>query len=61
MDSLNRLAALAGIEDGWWDFFGTWRVVPPDTKHAFLAAMGIPSDSEQTGSPPSPVWKTRPG
>ncbi|MEA4836453.1 MAG: 4-alpha-glucanotransferase [Anaeromusa sp.] len=45
-DSLNRLAALAGIEEGWWDFFGAWRVVPPDTKHAFLAAMGIPADSE---------------
>ena len=41
IDHLDRLAALAGIEDGWWDFFGTWRVVPAETKRAFLAAMGL--------------------
>jgi 4-alpha-glucanotransferase len=39
--ALDRLAQLAGIEDGWWDFFGTWRVVPAETKLAFLEAMGF--------------------
>jgi len=47
-DALNRLAALAGIEEGWWDFFGEYRVVPPETKTTFLAAMGfaVGSDAE---------------
>ncbi len=45
-DALDRLARLAGIEDGWWDFFGEWRVVPPETKRVFLAAMGLPADSD---------------
>ena len=40
-EALDRLAQLAGIEDGWWDFFGTWRVVPSETKRAFLQAMGF--------------------
>jgi len=40
-DALNRLASLAGIEDGWWDFFGQYRLVPADTKRAFLSAMGF--------------------
>lgn len=40
---LDRLAEAAGIESGWWDFFGTFRKVPPDTKLAFLAAMGFPA------------------
>jgi len=46
-DALDRLARLAGIEDGWWDFFGEWRVVPPETKRVFLAAMGLPADSDE--------------
>lgn len=40
-DSLHRLAALAGIEDGWWDFFGQWREVPAESKRLLLAAMGL--------------------
>lgn len=49
VSALDRLARLAGIEDGWWDFFGRWRVVPPETKRVFLAAMGLPAaDEEQT-------------
>jgi len=43
ISALDRLATLAGIEDGWWDFFGQWRVVPPETKRVFLAAMGFPA------------------
>ncbi|MGE5547765.1 MAG: 4-alpha-glucanotransferase [Solirubrobacterales bacterium] len=39
--ALDRLAAVAGIEDGWWDFFGNWRPVSAETKKAFLAAMGL--------------------
>ncbi len=44
--ALDHLARLAGIEDGWWDFFGEWRIVPPETKRVFLAAMGLPADSD---------------
>ncbi len=40
-EALTRLAQAAGIEDGWWDFFGTFRVVSDDTKRAFLTAMGF--------------------
>ncbi|MBI3447163.1 MAG: 4-alpha-glucanotransferase [Magnetospirillum sp.] len=46
-DALDRLARLAGIEDGWWDFFGEWRVVPPETKRVFLAAMGLPAETDE--------------
>jgi 4-alpha-glucanotransferase len=45
-DALDRLARLAGIEDGWWDFFGEWRVVPGETKRVFLAAMGLPAETD---------------
>ncbi|MGE5516335.1 MAG: 4-alpha-glucanotransferase [Bacteroidota bacterium] len=41
VEALDRLAQLAGIEDGWWDFFGQWRPVSPETKKAFLTAMGF--------------------
>jgi 4-alpha-glucanotransferase len=46
-DALDRLARLAGIEDGWWDFFGEWRIVPPETKRVFLAAMGLPAENDE--------------
>ncbi len=46
-EALDELARLGGIEDGWWDFFGTWRVVPAETKRAFLGAMGYQVDSDQ--------------
>jgi len=45
-DMLDQLARLAGIEDGWWDFYGQWRVVPESTKRAFLRAMGFAIDTE---------------
>jgi len=44
--ALDHLARLAGIEDGWWDFFGEWRVVPAETKRVFLAAMGLPAGDD---------------
>ena len=44
-DALDRLAGLAGIEDGWWDFFGKYRIVRQETKRAFLTAMGFAVDS----------------
>lgn len=43
-DALQRLAELAGIQDGWWDFYGTWRVVSDDTRRTFLRAMGFAVD-----------------
>ncbi|HSV30189.1 MAG TPA: 4-alpha-glucanotransferase, partial [Candidatus Omnitrophota bacterium] len=45
-EALDRLAQLAGIEDGWWDFFGNWRPVSVETKKAFLTAMGFRVDSD---------------
>lgn len=42
---LDTLARTLGVEDGWWDFFGEWRVVSPDTKRAFVDAMGIAADT----------------
>ncbi|TAN55867.1 MAG: 4-alpha-glucanotransferase [Rhodospirillales bacterium] len=41
VSDLDRLAALAGIETGWWDFFGQWRQVPDETKRHFLKSMGL--------------------
>jgi 4-alpha-glucanotransferase len=46
-EMLDRLARLCGIEDGWWDFYGQWRVVPPATKQAFLKAMGFEVQTEE--------------
>lgn len=31
VEALDRLAQLAGIEEGWWDFFGQWRPVSADS------------------------------
>jgi 4-alpha-glucanotransferase len=41
MSALDHLAEMAGIEAGWWDFFGHYRSLSDDTKRAFLAAMGF--------------------
>lgn len=50
-DILNRLSALAGIEEGWVDFFGQYRLVSADTKRAFLAAMGVKvADGDQVAA-----------
>jgi 4-alpha-glucanotransferase len=45
-EPLDRLAALAGIESGWIDFFGKQRLVSDDTKRVFLSAMGLAVDSD---------------
>ncbi|HIJ37814.1 MAG TPA: 4-alpha-glucanotransferase [Rhodospirillaceae bacterium] len=47
LSALDRLANLAGIEEGWWDFFGQYRVVSDATKRAFLSAMGFAIESEE--------------
>jgi len=44
--ALGRLADLAGIEAGWWDYFGRYQSVSAATKRAFLTAMGCPNDSD---------------
>jgi (1->4)-alpha-D-glucan 1-alpha-D-glucosylmutase len=40
-DNLDTLAALGGIEPGFWDIFGAFRETTPDAKRAILAAMGF--------------------
>lgn len=47
---LDRLSDMAGIEAGWWDFFGQWRQVPDETKRHFLKSMGLPADSDDEAS-----------
>ncbi|MBF0354151.1 MAG: 4-alpha-glucanotransferase [Alphaproteobacteria bacterium] len=47
LSDLDRLSALAGIESGWWDFFGQWRHVPDETKRHFLKSMGLPADTPE--------------
>jgi 4-alpha-glucanotransferase len=47
MRDLDRLADLAGIESGWWDFFGQWRQVPDETKRHFLKSMGLGADTDE--------------
>jgi 4-alpha-glucanotransferase len=58
--ALDQLARLAGIEDGWWDFFGTWRPVSPDTKRAFLAAMGFEVEDDRAVRASLHELETRP-
>jgi 4-alpha-glucanotransferase len=60
ISALDRLANLAGIEDGWWDFFGQWRVVPPETKRVFLAAMGFPAATPTEVEASLSALETRP-
>jgi len=60
ISALDRLASLAGIEDGWWDFFGQWRVVPPETKRVFLAAMGFPAATQSEVEASLLALETRP-
>lgn len=59
-EALDRLADLAGIEDGWWDFFGTWRPVQPETKLAILRAMGFAVDDEPALAASLHELETRP-
>lgn len=44
--TLSRLAARAGIEDFYWDFFGNRHETSDETRRALLAAMGLPAGSE---------------
>ncbi|CAA6606180.1 4-alpha-glucanotransferase [Rhodospirillaceae bacterium LM-1] len=50
MRDLDRLAQMAGIEPGWWDFFGNWRQVPDETKRHFLKSMGLPAANDAEAS-----------
>lgn len=59
-ETLDRLAQLAGIEDGWWDFFGNWRPVSPETKLAFLAAMGFAVEGDDALAASLAELETRP-
>ena len=59
-EALDRLSALAGIEEGWWDFFGEYRVVPADTKRAFLSAMGFDVSNDEATQASLAEFELRP-
>ena len=44
-DLLDRLASAAGIAPDWYDIAGQRHIVPPETKTAMLADMGLPAGS----------------
>ncbi|MEJ2124354.1 MAG: glycogen debranching protein GlgX [Alphaproteobacteria bacterium] len=44
-EQLDQLARAAGISADWYDLAGNCTVVPPHTKQALLAAMGLPASS----------------
>ena len=44
-DLLDRLAGAAGIASDWYDIAGERHIVPPETKVALLADMGVPAGS----------------
>ena len=44
-DLLDRLANAAGIAPDWYDISGQRHIVPPETKVALLADMGLPAGS----------------
>ena len=44
-DLLDRLASAAGIAPDWYDIAGHQHIVPPETKAALLADMGLPAGS----------------
>jgi 4-alpha-glucanotransferase len=58
--ALDRLADLAGIEEGWVDFFGQYRPVPADTKRSFLSAMGFSVGNEDEVAASLYELETRP-
>ncbi len=43
--ALGRLAAAAGIADGWWDIEGRHHGTSDDTRRALLRAMRLPADT----------------
>lgn len=42
IQELDQLVRLAGIDDGYWDIYGKWQKIVPETQLAFLTAMGLP-------------------
>ncbi|PKU22604.1 4-alpha-glucanotransferase [Telmatospirillum siberiense] len=59
-DALNRLSVLAGIEEGWVDFFGQYRPVPAETKRAFLTAMGFEVTTPEAVAASLAAFEARP-
>src|ERR1700722_10043529 len=47
MSALKELAARCGIEDSFRDARGRVRITTPATRHALLAAMGVPAHTEE--------------
>ncbi len=47
MKDLDRLASLAGIEESYWDIFGTFHETTTDAKVSILSAMGFDAGSER--------------
>lgn len=60
MNPVQRLAELAGIEDGWWDFYGTYRHVSDDTRRTFLRAMGFAVDDDAAAEASLRAYEERP-
>ncbi|GAB6051470.1 4-alpha-glucanotransferase [Magnetospira thiophila] len=49
-DTLRHLAAVAGIEESYWDIFGTQHVIDDPARRFLLASMGIAADSEDVAA-----------
>lgn len=47
MTALDRLAGLAGIEESYWDIFGSFHETTAEAKLSILSAMGFDMGSEQ--------------
>ena len=45
-EALDRLAALAGIEQQYWDIYGTLHTASADTKRTILGAIGIAAEDD---------------
>ena len=44
--SLDRLAALAGIESEYWDIWGNYHPIDAEAKQSILAALGLPAGDD---------------
>ena len=53
-DALDRLAGFCGIDDGYRDAWGEWRIVGRETRAAILTALGydVTTRAAQADSPP---------
>ena len=38
---IDELADLYGVLPGYWDIFGTWHAISPETKKSILTAMKL--------------------